>query len=146
MKNKKHNPETYMVDVFYEKNKKRNKPENNDPKKVVYFRFLLKMVLIIAAIVLVVTFLPAKLIKPNQSSDGDTVLINEAPDAEPIEEDGTIPDESIWRENISPIDIEDKIYLAWDDPSNRNWTLTEMPPNVNVLAPVWFKLEFVEDE
>ena len=146
MSKKKHNPETYMVDVFYEKNQKRSKAENHDPKKVRYFGLAFKVVLIIAALVLVAAFLPGKLIKPSKSASGESVLVNSAPDAEPIEVDNSIPDEAVWRENVSPIDIEDKIYLAWDDPSSNNWTLTEMPPNVNVLSPVWFNLKFTDDK
>ncbi len=146
MKNKKHNPDIYMVDVFYEKNRQRNKPENEDSKSVKRFKLVFKLVIIIAVIVLVGTLMPGNIIKPAQSEAGESVLINEAPDEEPVADDGSIPDEAIWRENISPVNIEDKIYLAWDDPSNKNWTLTEMPPNVNVLAPVWFKLDFAADE
>lgn len=145
MRKKKHNPDVYMVDVFYEKNQKRNKPSVDNPKKVRNVGIVLKVVLIIAALILVAAFLPARLFAPNESELGQSVLINSAPDAQPVEEDGEIPDEAIWRENISPIDIEDKIYLAWDDPSNKNWTLTELAPSVNVLSPVWFKLGFADD-
>jgi len=145
MKNRKHNPDVYMVDVFYEKNKKRTVPEKEESRNVKAFRFALKLVVVIAVILIAAALLPSRLIKPSQDSQGSTVLINAAPDAEPVEEDGSIPDEAIWKENISPVSIEDKIYLAWDDPSNKNWTLTEMPPNINVLAPVWFKLVFTAD-
>ncbi|MEX1377338.1 MAG: glycosyl hydrolase family 18 protein [Eubacteriales bacterium] len=151
MKNRRNNPDVNMVDVFYERNNSRtrqtdNNDSNNKNNTIKVWGTALKVVLIIAALILMVAILPAKLIKPAKSTSGDSVLIKTAPDAEPIEDDGSIPDESLWRENISPIEIEDKIYLAWDDPSNRNWTLTEMPPNVNVLAPVWFKLGLNETE
>ena len=142
MRKKKHDPEVYMVDVFYEKNKSRVKPEENDSKKTKGIGIALKVVLIVATVLLAAAFLPARLIKPSVPAVGESVLINSAPDAEPVEDDGTIPDEAIWRENISPIDIEDKIYLAWDDPVR---TLTELPPNVNVLAPCWFKLQETDD-
>jgi|GEM_PF-1559269 len=148
MRKKKNNPETYMVDVFYEKNQRRTKPEDikDNKNKAKYFGVIFKMVLIIAVLIAMITFLPAKLIKPTQSVSGNSALVKTAPNANPLEDDGSIPDEAIWRENISPVDIEDKIYLVWDDPSSRNWTLTEMPPNVNVLAPVWFKLNMNDDK
>lgn len=145
MRKKKHNPDVYMVDVFYEKNQKRTKPNEDNPKKVRNVGIILKMVIIIAVLVLIAGFLPARLIPPEQSETGHNVLINSAPDAKPIEVDGSIPEEAVWRENISPIDIEKRIYLAWDDPTNKNWTLAELPPSINVLSPVWFKLDFAPD-
>lgn len=138
MKKKKHNPEVYMVDVFYEKNKSRVKPEENESKAEKSVGVVLKVIMILAALILAAVLLPGKLIKPFENETGSSLLINSAPDAEPLEDDGSVPDESLWRENISPIDIENKIYLAWDDPVR---TLTELPPNVNILAPCWFKLK-----
>ena len=146
MKNRKNNPDVNMVDVFYERNSNRTKQTENKDRAAKSLGVALKVVLIIAALILMVAFFPAKLIKPGDSTSGESVLIKTAPDAEPVEDDGSIPDEALWRENISPVEIENKIYLVWDDPSNKNWTLTEMPPNVNVLAPVWFKLSFNETE
>lgn len=145
MRKKKHNPDVYMVDVFYEKNQKRTRPSEDKPKKVRNVGIIFKVVLIVAVLILVTAFLPARLIAPEQNEAGQSVLINSAPDAQPMEVDASVPDEAIWRENVSPIDIENKIYLAWDDPSNKNWTLTELAPSVNVLSPVWFKLGFASD-
>ena len=153
MRNKKHNPDIYMVDVFYEKNKKRNKPENEDSKNVRHFKFALKLVIIVAAIFLAGTFMPGNFIKPAASNEGETVLINEAPDAEPVADDGSVPDEEIWRDNISPVNIENKIYLVWDDRSSGEYILTDktgeagikIPAGANVLAPIWFELQATAD-
>lgn len=138
MRRKNQNSHDYMVDVFYQEKEK--VPET---KSVKLLSIIFKVVLILAVIVIGITILPPRLIQPSKTAMGDSVLIRSALNAQPVPEDNSIPDNEIWQENVNPVSIDERIYLAWDDFPK---PLTELPPNINVLAPCWFKLEFSEDK
>lgn len=100
---------------------------------------MLKTVIVLSAVFLVFIFLPIKEPNNTQAVVGKNINIDITPTITPTPPNERDIDEA-WRENISKIEIENRLNVLWDDTNWKIRPFTAVPPGVNVMAPVWFKI------